>query len=384
MAATPGTPLTETEREVLAVIEASSSIAEAARTLDKGRSYVSSVRTKARQLERMDPALIGAMNQIGATEPDAIGHAWIKTKDPETGNGVSVFLRAPKLPERQPEDITEAIAAGLRRFTAKAPKIHAPRRVLEDQCVIYPRPDFHIGMRSWGRETGADWDLDRAIQELGDAASWLASSAPPAHTGVVLGLGDYYHADDSRDVTPSSGHKLDVDGRYAKVLEAGAWLEIAKVKLALERHQEVIYRCLPGNHDPHASRALALAVKMFFHGHDRITVDDSPSLRWYWSWGRCLFGAGHGHTFKGKDVPMMMANEHPDWSNAEQQCRWFFSGHLHHREAKFEHGVYRLQLAAPGPQDAYAAGGPWASDRGLEAFFFDRHRGYTGSTSYGF
>jgi hypothetical protein len=32
-------------------------------------------------------------------------------------------------------------------------------------------------------------------------------------------LGDWYHANDQRNVTPKSKHQLDVDGRWFKVLQ---------------------------------------------------------------------------------------------------------------------------------------------------------------------
>lgn len=283
--------------------------------------------------------------------------------------------------ERSAESFALYVRSALSHLKGAAPAVAAPAHVNEDLAVIYPRPDLHIGLLAWGQESGADWDLTIARRVLGEAAAALVAGAPPAHTGVVLGLGDFFHADDGTNRTRESQNALDVDGRYAKVIEAGVWLEIAKVQMALERHERVIYTAVPGNHDPHAYRALLIGVRMFFHGNERVTVDSNPAPYWYWRHGRCLIGATHGHRVKAPDLPMLMANHRPqDWG--ECPVRRYYVGHRHHKAMVEIGGVVVEQFGSPSAKDAYHAAGPWISGRGLVAITLHRERGEIGRQEY--
>ncbi|MCQ8140289.1 hypothetical protein, partial [Vibrio parahaemolyticus] len=91
---------------------------------------------------------------------------------------------------------------------------------------VYPIADPHIGMLAWKPQTGADNDLKIMSGRLLTTATRLVSEAPRARQGLIVNLGDWYHANDQRNVTPRSQHQLDVDGRWFKVLRAGVQLFI--------------------------------------------------------------------------------------------------------------------------------------------------------------
>lgn len=291
---------------------------------------------------------------------------WVKT-DREEGARQAEWLIA-----------IEEVCERIKGFAFLPPR---PKETLADLLVVYPRPDLHIGLYAWGEETGEDWSVDIATQKLGEVAGRLVSSVEAAQTALVLGLGDLLHADDSKNRTPRSGAELDVDTRYARVMRMALGLEVAKVQLALQRHETVIYKALPGNHDPHAAVALSLAIGAFFHAEPRVTVDQCPKPRWYYEWGDVLIGATHGHTVKQTDLPLLMAADMPEaWGRS--RCRRYYTGHLHHQSVKEHGGVVCEQFQSPAARDAYHAAGPWISGRGMTAITFHRTRGEIARSSY--
>src|SRR5580704_770042 len=83
--------------------------------------------------------------------------------------------------------------------------------------TLYPVADEHLGLLAWGAETGESWDVKIAKRAIMRCMSQLVSETPPSALAVLLDLGDGMHANDQRNVTPASGHQLDVDGRYPQV-----------------------------------------------------------------------------------------------------------------------------------------------------------------------
>lgn len=117
-----------------------------------------------------------------------------------------------------------------------------PKQVIDDLLYVYPMGDPHFGMYAWAPETGTDHDLDKARDQLLAAATRLISIAQPARHALVLNLGDFFHANDSKARTPGHGHALDVDTRWPKVFECGVETLATVVELALERHELVTLR----------------------------------------------------------------------------------------------------------------------------------------------
>ena len=202
----------------------------------------------------------------------------------------------------------------------------------------------------------------------------LVASASPSHVGVVLNLGDFFHADDSKNMTPASGNILDVDTRYMKVLKVGVDLLITTVELALQKHERVIVRSIPGNHDPHAAICLTIALDCFFSNNDRVEVDTSPGEFWWYRFGKVFLGAHHGHRAKFPQLSGAMAALHPkDWGASEH--RHFFTGHIHHRQALEINGVEVESFQTLAARDAWAAGNAFTSKRGMKSITFHRDKG---------
>ena len=94
---------------------------------------------------------------------------------------------------------------------------------------VYGLGDPHIGMQAWGAETGQDFDLKIAKRNTTAVVQRLVASAAPSAIGLLVLIGDNFHADDDRQVTPGHGHKVDVDTRAAKVFRVGCQLWLSMI-----------------------------------------------------------------------------------------------------------------------------------------------------------
>ena len=133
-------------------------------------------------------------------------------------------------------EAADALVADLRGKIRPTPP---PRDRDADLLAVYPIGDAHVGLYSWAAETGDDTNLERAEADLVTAMSQLVSVAPPAEQGLLVSVGDMNHADTSRNLTPQSGHPLDVDTRYAKVMSATLRTTRRMVDLGLRKHKRM-------------------------------------------------------------------------------------------------------------------------------------------------
>lgn len=283
--------------------------------------------------------------------------------------------------EITPADLIDAFNVAAESVWQAPAKIEAPASCDADLMTVYPIADLHLGMFAWGRETGgADYDLGIASGLFRGVMKRLIARAPASALGVVLWLGDAMHADNALNRTERSGHPLDVDTRYSKVLEAAIGLMIESVVMALSRHDEVLVRILPGNHDPQSMLMLSIALKHHFQADPRVTVDTDPGLFWWYRFGTTLLGAHHGHTVKAPLMPGLMAASRPkDWG--QTLYRYVLMGHVHHshKGADEAGGVQWETFQTIAPRDAYHAGRGYVSGRSMKALTFHRQNGREGT-----
>ena len=142
-----------------------------------------------------------------------------------------------------------------------APISTAPQHASNDLLSVYPWGDPHFGMMAWWQDAGADFDLDEAERLTMGAVDRLVASAPEGSVGLLLNLGDMFHADNQKNQS-QSGHQLDVSGRWAQVQQVGLRAMIHCVRRMLEKHSTVIVKINRGNHDDHSAYALSLMLSL--------------------------------------------------------------------------------------------------------------------------
>ena len=272
------------------------------------------------------------------------------------------------------EGLVGGLLAAFAAYDGMAPVIPAPGISDNDLLTVYPLADLHVGLYSWGRESGDDYDVDIATDLVKQNIGLLVSKSEPSKHAVILGLGDLFHQNDQKNATPGSGHRLDVDGRWGRTFEAGAKLMTTLVDLVAQKHETVSVVLIPGNHDEDASVCLRVALSLFYSRNVRVKVYNKPGLHWSMRFGKVLLGATHGHTMKPDRMAMMLATDcAKDWGETEYKHCFF--GHVHHESAK-EVGPVRVEsFNTPAAKDAWAAGGGYRSGRSMSALTFHRNEG---------
>lgn len=247
-----------------------------------------------------------------------------------------------------------------------------------DFLTLTPCNDWHVNMFSYGKENpqqGADtnWDLKIAERVIGAAVCSVVERSRPSRLGVVLGGGDLTHADNKENKTAKSGNVLDCDGRYQKSVQVACRLKVLTIDAHLEKHNEVIVRILPGNHDEHTAVAVAYYLHAYYRNEPRVTVDIDPSLFWWLRFDNVMLGATHGHTVPLPKMPMIMANRRPDdWGNTRH--RFIHGFHIHHKtQYAFEgDGCFMESHQAPIPSDSWHYSKGYITGQSIQSIAYHR------------
>ncbi len=183
----------------------------------------------------------------------------------------------------------------------------APVITDEQSMTVYTIGDAHIGMLAHQAETGNDNDLKIVETDLLAAMKLLVAQSSPTQEAFIVDVGDWFHSDNQGNTTAKSNNKLDVDGRYHKVLDVGLHLSTKLIDNALKKHQTVRWRSAIGNHDEHSSIMLTAFIKAYYRNEPRVIVHDTPNVFMYHQFGVNLIGITHGHTVKPDKLGEIMA-----------------------------------------------------------------------------
>lgn len=270
-----------------------------------------------------------------------------------------------------------AMRAAVDAFKEELPRAEPVVRTARaniDLLNFYAVTDAHFGALSWREETGVDYDLDIAEALLTD---WFAAAidlAPAAFTGVLAQMGDLAHYDSMESKTPTSGHILDSDTRFPKVVRVIIRTLRRIVRMMLEKHEKVHIIMADANHDPASGAWLREMFAAFYDDEPRVTVDSSASTYYVVEHGKTSLFVHHGHRRKIDNVDSVFAGKFRD-IYGRTQFSYAHLGHLHSDELKSTNlmKVERHEtLAAP---DAYAANGGWLSGRSAKVITYSAKHG---------
>ena len=308
------------------------------------------------------------------TVPDGFRVKGVSTYYDQEGKARGQWVKSTEDQQRQEELMRAAVAALSEEVRGMAPLSAAPPRCMESLLAVYPLGDPHFGMYSWAKETGGDFDLTEARRVTMGAVDRLVQAAAPAHTAIILPLGDVFHANDQTNQTPAHKHQLDVDSRFVHVLQVGIETFRHCILRALEKHAKVIVRFVAGNHDPQSVWALAFTIAAYFDNEPRVEVDLSPARHWFYRFGNVLLGATHGDQSKAEQLLGVMACDRAeDWGQTKH--RYWLCGHVHQSGLKEFPGVTVETFRTLAASDAYAAGHGYRAGRDMRCIIMHRQHG---------
>jgi hypothetical protein len=240
------------------------------------------------------------------------------------------------------------------------------RNVSSDLIVNIPIGDAHIGLLVWGEECGEDYDLTIADSLHRGAIDMLIEQTPEADTCAIIDLGDYLHSDNQEGMTSRSGHSLDMDGRYHKVIRCAIALTLYYINKALLKFNHVVYRPEVGNHNDIGAIWMQELLTALYANEPRVTIGNDAGNVFFWQWGECFFMSHHGHQIKGDRLYQLFAKKIMD-DHLKTKYRKIYAGHVHHKSAN-ENAICEIEtyrtLAA---KDAYSAGAGYHAQRGISA-----------------
>lgn len=229
-------------------------------------------------------------------------------------------------------------------------------------CNLFTITDYHMGMLAWDKECGDDWDLEIAEDTLYKFFDAMIAGAPQAKVAVINQLGDFLHQDGLTAETPTSGHPLDSDTRFSKIVRAAVRSLRRVIDRALETHEEVHVIMAEGNHDIVSSLWLRAMFATLYENEPRVTVNNSELPYYAYRWGTTMLGFHHGHMAKNGQLPAIFAEQYRRMWGETDRCH-IHTGHRHHMDFKEHPGAKVFQHPTMAARDAYAARGGWLSER---------------------
>lgn len=243
-----------------------------------------------------------------------------------------------------------------------------------DLLNCYVITDYHLGMLSWGEETGADWDLDIAEKLI---IKWFAQAiqqSPDADVAVFAQLSDFLHFDGMDAVTPASKHLLDVDTRFSKLVRSAIRVIRTCIDMLLAKHQNVHIIMADANHDPVSQIWLREWFSVLYENEPRITVDKTPNPYNAYEFGNTALFFHHGHKRKVANVSEVFAGQFRELFGRTKYA-YAHMGHLHSIDVKENNLMIVEQHRTLAPADAYAARGGWLSGRDAKVITYSRKYG---------
>ena len=288
------------------------------------------------------------------------------------GNLKAQWVKSATDQARQIEILLDRIENGCNGFKPFKPTA-ARRRSNDNLLSLLTITDFHLGMYAYEAETGDDWDINIARDVFLNAIHQMVNAAPVSRVGMLNQLGDFLHWDGLLAVTPMSGHVLDADTRYEKLVDLSMEIMAQAVKIMLKKFPEVHVIQAEGNHDMAGSVWMRKHMKHIFANEPRVTVDDSAIHCYAYLHGETMLGFHHGHKVKLASLPKLFSSEprfRAMWGKAKQT--YIHTGHLHHEKVVEDGGAIAEQHPTLAGRDAYAARGGWVSQRGAKMITYDK------------
>lgn len=243
--------------------------------------------------------------------------------------------------------------------------------------------DAHLGKLSWDRETGHEsYDTKIADAMYRRAQSTLFERAKGVKIDkVLILLGNDMINSDTAEGTTTRGTQVSNDGRYHKTYYRARTLAIDSIEQA-RKIAPVYVVILPGNHDRLAMFHIGDALEMYFHGQSDVIIDNAPTSRKYFQYGKVMLMFCHGDREKRGDLAGIMAAEQPAMWGVTK-FREAHIGHLHQTRTEEKNGVRVRILPSISPPDAWHSEQGYVGNlRSAEGYIWNAEEGLIGQVFY--
>jgi hypothetical protein len=266
----------------------------------------------------------------------------------------------------------EGVKEDLDGFKAPAP---APVEVSDDYLAMYMIGDHHFGMLadSESKVDDDDWDIKIATEILIDATDRLANRVGNAKTGVLLNVGDFFHADSSFNTT-TKGTPVDVDTRIGKTFKLAGRLFNILIDKMLQTHEKVVVVNVRGNHDYDMACHLSSCLELLYSKEPRVEIVQNYSKFISYQWHNNLFVFHHGDRIKHEQIlQTVIKNLDDEW--AESKNRYCHLGHIHHHTAREVGSMHFEHWGSLTATDQWHSDSGYGAERSMTAVVYHKDSG---------
>jgi len=253
--------------------------------------------------------------------------------------------------------------------------VDQPATLDDDYLAMYMIGDHHFGMLadSETKIDDDDWDVKIATQILIDATDRLANRVGDAHTGVLLNVGDFFHADSSANTT-TKGTPVDVDTRIGKTFKLAGRLFQVLIDKMLEVHSEVVVINVRGNHDSDMACHLSSCLELLYSEEPRVNVLPNYSKFIHYQWHNNLFVFHHGDRMKHEQIlQAVIKNLDNEWSQSKN--RYCHLGHIHHHTAREVGSMHFEHWGSLTATDQWHSDSGYGAERSMTAVVYHKQHG---------
>lgn len=243
----------------------------------------------------------------------------------------------------------------------------------------YVLTDVHLGMLAWHEEGGDNWNLKIAENVIEQCFGAMVDMSPESDTCIIAQLGDWFHFDGLIPETTNSGHVLDADTRFAKVIRIGFRLLRRLVERALGKHKKVVLLMAEGNHDESSSQWLQTLFDALYENEPRVEVIVSAKPYYAYEFGKTSLFFHHGHKRRGEKLALLIAAEFREIFGRTTKS-YGHTGHLHNELEQALPGIKIIQHPTLAARDAYASRAGFMSERQASAITYSKFFGEIGRT----
>ena len=236
--------------------------------------------------------------------------------------------------------------------------------------------DHHFGKLAWGVETGGrPYDVKIAISMYKRALGALIERSKGYQFDEVLFVvgNDLLNSNDAENKT-AHGTVVTTDGRYHKTFRNVRETLVDAIE-ELRKIAPVKVYLVYGNHDTLSAYHMGDSLACYFHKYTDVFVQNEPTYRKYYQFGKVMLLLTHGDKGKREDFPLLMATEQPAmW--ADTMFREAHTGHIHQTKLQEWHGVRVRVLPALCPADDWHAEEAYVGQlRNAEAYVWNKSEG---------
>lgn len=270
--------------------------------------------------------------------------------------------------------LMQSVADSFKDDLPRADRTTPPQLLSEDLLSLYVITDYHLGMYSWGEETGEDWDLAIAKETLMKWIDFSVNNSPNSETAVLAQLGDFLHWDGMEAVTPTSKHILDADTRFQKVVRTSIFLIRYAISKMLEKHNTLNVLIADANHDPASSVWLREWLAAHYENEPRVQVNQSSDSYYCYVFGDVSLFFHHGHLRKTTNIDHVFTSKFRE-AYGKTKYSYAHMGHLHHWDATETNLMIVEQHRTLAAKDAYSSRHGYMADRDSKNIIYHKKYG---------